>query len=59
MAMNSDTTTRKVVTMPKEMAQAIDDFRFEHRIKTESEAMRKLIEAGLQAYAPKPKPKKS
>jgi hypothetical protein len=29
--------------------QAIEDYRFEKRIKTESEALRKLIEAGLKA----------
>jgi metal-responsive CopG/Arc/MetJ family transcriptional regulator len=49
MAVNPETTARKLVTMPHELAKEIDDFRFEHRIKTEVEAIRRLIELGLQA----------
>ena len=49
MAVNPDRMTRKLVSLPNEMLRAIDDFRFENRIKTESEAIRRLIERGLKA----------
>lgn len=51
MAVNPETTTRKLVSLPHEMVQAIDDYRFQQRIKTESEAIRRLIELGLKAAA--------
>jgi hypothetical protein len=38
-----------MVTMPAELAQAVEDFRFQNRITTEAEAIRRLIEAGLKA----------
>ena len=41
--------TRKIVSLPAALAQAIEDYRFAHRLKTEAEAIRRLIEAGLQA----------
>jgi Arc/MetJ-type ribon-helix-helix transcriptional regulator len=44
--------TRKMVTLPAELAQAIEEYRFANRFKTEAEAIRRLIEAGLQALAP-------
>ncbi len=40
---------RKMVTMSQEMADVIDDYRFERRFKSESEALRNLINAGLAA----------
>lgn len=49
MAVNPATTTRKLVSLPKPMVQEIRNFRFEHRIDTESEAIRRLIELGLKA----------
>jgi hypothetical protein len=46
--------TRKMITLPAELAQAIEDFRFENRLKTEAEAIRRLIVAGLSGQgAPK------
>jgi hypothetical protein len=42
-------TVKKLVAMAPEMAQAIEDFRFANRVASESEAIRRLIEAGLQA----------
>lgn len=33
--------------MPKTLLDAIDDFRFAHRVKSRAEAMRRLIEAAL------------
>lgn len=49
MAVNPHTMARKLVAMPHELVKAIDDYRWEHRIKTEAEAIRRLIELGLQA----------
>ena len=40
---------RKIVSLPADLAKAVEDFRFENRITTESEAMRRLIELGLRA----------
>ena len=39
---------RKIVSLPPEMEAAIEDYRFENRFKTESEAIRRLIELGLK-----------
>jgi metal-responsive CopG/Arc/MetJ family transcriptional regulator len=49
MVVNSETTVRKLVSLQRSMLTAVEDFRFEHRIKTESEAIRRLIEMGLAA----------
>jgi len=46
-----------MVSVSAETARAIAEYRFEYRIATESEAIRRLIEAGLQQLASKPKPK--
>jgi hypothetical protein len=42
-------TVKKLVAMTPEMAQHIDAYRFEQRIKSESEAIRLLISRGLAA----------
>ena len=47
---------RKAVSLPRELAEAIADYRFEERISTESEAIRLLIVAGLQAKGRTVKP---
>lgn len=41
--------TRKIVSLPPDTAEAVDEYRFQHRVKTESEAIRRLIELGLEA----------
>ncbi|MFO1149093.1 MAG: hypothetical protein U1E62_12030 [Alsobacter sp.] len=41
--------TRKIVSLPANLAEAISDFRFDERISTEAEAIRILLEAGLAA----------
>ncbi len=41
--------TRKPVSLPPELAKAVDDYRFANRFKTESDAIRELIELGLKA----------
>jgi Arc/MetJ-type ribon-helix-helix transcriptional regulator len=55
--------TRKPVSLPPELSEAVDDYRFANRFRTESEAIRHLIELGLEAAKrsgakPKPKAKK-
>jgi hypothetical protein len=49
MAVDPETTVRKLYSMPRALAKRIDDFRFRQRIKTEAEAVRLLIERGLEA----------
>lgn len=43
----SETKSRKLVTLSAATARRIDDYRFGQRIGSESEALRRLIEAGL------------
>lgn len=38
---------RKLVLLPQEMWDAIQDWRFKHRINSSSEAIRRLISIGL------------
>ena len=47
--------TRKMVTVTAALAAAIEDYRFANRLKTEAEAIRRLVELGLKtAGASKP-----
>jgi hypothetical protein len=46
---------QRMVSLSAETTKAIDEYRFEHRMKTESEAIRRLIEAGLERLASRPK----
>lgn len=48
MAINREKNTQKLISMPKELVQEIENYRFENRIKTESEAVRQLIRLGLE-----------
>jgi hypothetical protein len=41
-----------MVTLPTELAEAIEEYRFENRIKTEAEAIRRLIAAGVKSLYP-------
>ncbi|HZT90263.1 MAG TPA: hypothetical protein VFA12_20150 [Stellaceae bacterium] len=55
---------KKLVALTTEQAKAIEDFRFAHRIPTEAEAIRQLIERGLSrdeipVHRPKPRGKAS
>lgn len=43
---------RKMVSMPEELAKQVDEFRFERRFRSESEAIRELLRLGLTATAP-------
>jgi len=48
-----------LITLEDDLLTRIDDFRFENRINSRSEAIRRLIEAGIKASLPtKPQPKK-
>jgi hypothetical protein len=38
--------------MPRELVERIHDFRFAHRLPSRAEAIRQLIEAGLEASEP-------
>src|ERR1051325_10997732 len=38
---------RMMVSLPEELAKAVDDYRFANRIKTDADTIRRLIEAGL------------
>ncbi len=58
MAVNPERMTRKLVSLPHELLRAIDDFRFENRIRTEAEAIRRLIALGLKASAMQPEPER-
>ncbi len=45
---------RKIITLTPELASRVDDYRFERRFKTETEALVTLIEAGLKAESKAP-----
>jgi hypothetical protein len=47
-------TKRLMVSLPLDLAKAVEDYRFDHRLKTEADAIRRLIEAGLKAADPIP-----
>ncbi|SHI55540.1 hypothetical protein SAMN02745216_00139 [Desulfatibacillum alkenivorans DSM 16219] len=40
---------RILLTLDEDLLKRIDDYRFENRINTRSEAMRRLIKIGLEA----------
>ena len=44
---------RKTVSLEESLWQQISDYRFDARIKSESEAVRRVIEAGLRALKKK------
>jgi hypothetical protein len=47
-AVTPETTTRELVSLPNSMVQAIEELRFQERVKTESQAIRDLIEIGVK-----------
>lgn len=48
MAIDKTKNAQVLITLSKEMIEKIEDFQFENRIKSRSEAIRRLIEKGLQ-----------
>lgn len=49
MAINREMTVQKLTAMPREMAARVSDYRFENRLPSEAEAIRRLITIGLEA----------
>jgi hypothetical protein len=49
MVEQADQNVRKTVSLPSSAWSRIEDFQFENRLKRESEAIRRLIELGLEA----------
>ncbi|HUA77327.1 MAG TPA: hypothetical protein VMA86_06620, partial [Acetobacteraceae bacterium] len=47
-----DHPVRKMMSLSPKLAKAVSDYRFEHRIKTESEAIRHLIDGGRPLSLP-------
>jgi metal-responsive CopG/Arc/MetJ family transcriptional regulator len=44
-----------LITFDEQLLKRVDDFRFENRINTRSEAIRRLIDEGLKKYEKKTK----
>ena len=55
MPVNRETTVRKNVAMPNELWERVRSWRFQNEVNTESEPIRRLVEAGLEALSAKPK----
>lgn len=47
-------TVKKLVALTPGMAQAIEDFRYDQRLPSDNEAIRRLIELGLEASRKEP-----
>ena len=47
--MTEPNSERVITPMPKALVAAIDDFRFSNRVASRAEAVRRLIELGLEA----------
>jgi len=45
-----DSTIRKTITLPTRLWRQIEDFQFDARVKRDTDAVRQLIEIGLQAH---------
>jgi metal-responsive CopG/Arc/MetJ family transcriptional regulator len=58
-AMPNEKDPRVILPMPRELLQAVDDFRFDNRIDSRAEAIRQLLRRGLDAAAKEaPAPKR-
>lgn len=53
--MDKPDSERVITPMPKALIERIDDYRFTHRVPSRSEAIRRLIEAGLATVVPEKK----
>ena len=51
MAMNPETTVKKVFHLPKELWERISDYRFRHRINSEAETIRRLVSIAVELDA--------
>jgi hypothetical protein len=52
-------TSRKSVTLPDELWEAINEYRHAQRIRTEREAVERLLQRGLDAEARRKPPRRS
>lgn len=43
-----------MVSLPPALAEQVEDYRFENRLKTEADAIRRLLQLGLDAARGKP-----
>lgn len=59
MPVNPETTVRKNVALPKELWEQIRTYRFRNEINTESGAIRRLVELGLEAVTKRKRTPKS
>jgi metal-responsive CopG/Arc/MetJ family transcriptional regulator len=49
--MPNEKAPRVILPMPHDLLQAVDNFRFDNRINSRAEAIRRLLELGLDAAA--------
>lgn len=56
--MAEDKDPRIITPMPQKLLAEVDDFRFERRLPSRAEAIRRLIELGLKAAAGEREPTK-
>lgn len=49
MAINKKTTVQKLIAMPRPLAEQVNDYRYDNRLPSEAEAIRRLIQRGLEA----------
>jgi len=50
MAINKETTVQKLIAMPRELAEKVSEYRFDNRLPSEAEAIRRLIQRGLASH---------
>jgi hypothetical protein len=50
-----NTTIRKIISLPIKLWKQVEDYQFEARVKWDTEAVRRLIELGLQVHHGKKK----
>lgn len=48
MAINKEKTVQKLISMPRELAEEISNYRYDNRLPSEAEAVRQLIKRGLK-----------
>jgi metal-responsive CopG/Arc/MetJ family transcriptional regulator len=57
MSDNPEQPIRKTVSLPAKLWQRIEDYQFQHWVKRDAEAVRQLIQLGLDAAEKQQKPK--
>ena len=58
MPKHPDAPKRKLVALSPAMVAQIDDFRFKYRLKSQTEAIRELLRAALDAAGPADLPRR-